>query len=84
MKTNGLLAARNRRAPGVAPLRAIKSTRREEIEIEMGFGHKIPAVQVIHSLECGHEAEPLIRVGCRQPYPPKRRRCKKCLEARAR
>lgn len=78
-----MIGASNRQRPGVAPLRAIRSTRREEIEIETGIPGqeiKLPAVQLIHVLECGHEAEPMIRIGCRQPYPPRRRRCKKCLE----
>jgi hypothetical protein len=61
--------------PGVAPLRAITSTATEPTSF-MG----VPATNVIHTLECGHKAEPLLRVGCRQGKEPRRRRCKECLK----
>jgi hypothetical protein len=60
----------------IAPLRAVVETSYGTTEI---FGVTWPTL--IHKLECGHTAEPLVRAGCRLPYPPKKRRCKECLKA---
>jgi hypothetical protein len=61
------------------PLKKIVSTRRGETVLFEGTRHALTVPTIIHKLECGHEAEPLVRVGCRLPYPPKRRRCRQCL-----
>jgi hypothetical protein len=66
----------------VAPLRAITHTERGETVIDVSPELKITAPTLIHTLECGHKAEPLIRMGARLPYPPKRRRCKECMEGK--
>ena len=64
----------------IAPLRAVVRTERSTTEVTLTPQLTVTAPVLIHHLECGHTAEPLIRLGCRLPYPPKRRRCKKCLE----
>jgi hypothetical protein len=68
----------------VAPLRAITRTERGTTQLELMPGRSFTVPVLIHTLECGHTAEPMIRAGCRLPYPPKRRRCKECLEGRGR
>jgi hypothetical protein len=67
-----------------APLVAVTSARHEPITLLLGEdeerGPRVEGEQLIQTLQCGHVAEPLIRIGCRLPYPPRRRRCKKCQE----
>lgn len=65
----------------VAPLRAIIRTEHGTVKLDLTPQRSINAPTIIHTLECGHVAEPLIRLGCRLPYPPKRRRCKECVRA---
>lgn len=66
----------------VAPLRAITRTEREHRQLELLPGRSFTVPVLIHTLECGHTAEPMIRAGCRLPPVPKRRRCQECLEGK--
>lgn len=66
----------------IAPLRAVVHTERGTTTLQLTPQHTVTAPTLIHTLECGHKAGPLVRLGCRLPYPPKRRRCKECLEGK--
>jgi hypothetical protein len=58
-----------------APLRAVVD-RKETAVVFL----KVELPAVIHTLECGHTLEPLIRGGCRLGKEPQRRRCQQCLK----
>lgn len=64
-----------------APLRAITETRPGPPHVlEFRPGESVELKTFVYTLECGHETEPVIRDGCRVPKPPRRKRCKRCLE----